>query len=62
MALQQLEWQEFFIDCGIPDEDAKTYSETFAKNRIQGVEDLSKELLHETLASQLEEMYWPFSE
>ena len=47
MALQQLEWQEFFIDCGIPDEDAKTYSETFAKNRIQGVEDLSKELLHD---------------
>ena len=45
MALQKLEWKEFFIDCGIPDEESESYAETFAKNRIQGVEYLSKELL-----------------
>ena len=51
MALQKLEWKEFFIDCGIPDEESESYAETFAKNRIQGVEYLSKELL-EILVSQ----------
>ena len=45
MALQKLEWKEFFIDCGIPDEESESYAGTFAKNRIQGVEYLSKELL-----------------
>ena len=47
MMLQQLEWQKSFIDCGISNEETKTYSESFAKNIIQRIEDLSKELLHD---------------
>ena len=47
MALEKLEWKEFFIDCGIPDEESETYADIFAKNRIQGVEYLSKELLQD---------------
>ena len=57
MALEKLEWQEFFTDCGIPDEDAKMYAELVAQKHIQGVEYLSKQLLLD-IGITLLETYW----
>ena len=47
MALSAQEWKNFLTEAGIPDNEAKTYSQSFFENRIQKPEDLSRDVLKE---------------